>query len=298
MNTDLLNVTEIQRFCMHDGPGVRTTVFLKGCPLKCEWCHNPETQKSKTELLFYTKKCIGCTACEQACAVGAHKFDAKHEIDRQKCVVCGSCANMCPTGALELCGKKFTIDDILSTVKKDSAFYGNNGGITISGGEPFAQGKSVINLLRACKENGISTAVETCGYADEKILTDAVPFVDIFLWDIKDTDSERHKRYTGVSNSKILSNLNLVNAMNARIRLRCILVNGVNSTISHYSNVGDIAKTINNFDGVEILPYHAYAGAKSTFLGFEDNGNREWIPTDEQIAQMKSVLINKNVNVL
>ena len=299
MNTEVkLKVTEIQRFCMHDGPSIRTTVFLKGCPLRCAWCHNPETQKFKSELLFYPNKCIGCTACEAVCPSGVHSVGEKHLIDRAKCVACGECVKACPTTALDLCGTEMSIDEILSVAEKDRAFYGGEGGITLSGGEPFAQGGAVTELLKACKEKGISVAVETCGYADADVILAALPYIDLFLWDIKDTDSARHKRYAGVDNGKILKNLSLVNEMNAKIRLRCILVNGVNTDEDHYSAVAELASKINNLDGVEWIPYHAWGGTKSVFLGDEDSGRKEWIPAAEEIERARSVLKNEGSELL
>ena len=295
MNTNLnLNVTEIQRFCMHDGPGVRTTVFLKGCPLNCKWCHNPETKKAKSELLFYKNKCILCGECVLACKTSAQSVTDDIKINRLKCVSCFNCVKNCPTGALSKSGQSMAIDEILSVVKKDMAFYGEKGGVTLSGGEPFMQGEGVIELLDKCKQNGISTAVETCGYVDFKFLEKAVNLVDVFLWDIKDTDDERHKKYTGVSNKKILENLNKINELNAKIRLRCILVNGVNTNVTHYENLLKIAKSINNFDGIDILPYHAFGGAKSLFLGEEDSSNCSWIPTNKQIQEAENILL-KNI---
>lgn len=292
-----LNVTEIQRFCMHDGPGVRTTVFLKGCPLHCAWCHNPETQAFKPELLFYPNKCIGCAACEAVCPNGVHTVLEKHLIDRAKCVACGECVKACPTTALELCGTSYTVGEILSAVKKDLAFYGENGGVTLSGGEPLAQGEAALELLKACKESGLSTAVETCGYVASDLLQKAVPYVDLFLWDVKDTDSARHKQYTGVGNERILENLSLINEMNAKIRLRCILVNGVNTDERHYAAIAELAGRIQCLDGVELLPYHAYAGTKAVFLGGKDNGRTDWIPEKEEIEAAKAILRQRGVFV-
>ena len=281
---------------MHDGPGVRTTVFLKGCPLRCVWCHNPETQKFIPELLFYPNKCIGCSACDTSCPNGVHTLNERHLLDREKCVLCGSCVENCPTGALDICGEEYTVKEILSELEKDRVFYGSLGGVTLSGGEPFAQGEAAIELLKACKENGLSTAVETCGYADSDLILAALPYIDLFLWDIKDTDSMRHKLYTGVSNERILKNLSLVNEMNAKIRLRCILVNGVNTDERHYSAIAELASKINDLDGVEWIPYHAYGGTKSVFIGGEDSGRKEWIIAPEQTEKAKEIL--KSVGVI
>lgn len=298
MNDKKLKVTEIQRFCMHDGPGVRTTVFLKGCPLNCEWCHNPETKKSSSELLLYLNKCLGCASCVTVCKRNAHSINDSHYIDRQKCVACGECATDCPTGAVEISGKDMSVDEIISVAKKDIAFYGKVGGVTLSGGEPLFYKDRAIELLSACKNTGLSTAVETCGYIDSEIIKKAVPFVDIFLWDIKDTDSERHKKYTGVNNELILSNLKLADDLGAKIRLRCILVNGVNTDDAHYESLAKIALSLKNLDGVEFIPYHAYGGTKATFIGGKDNGNKDYIPSKEQIYRAKAVLTNSGVKTL
>lgn len=286
----LLHVTEIQRFCMHDGPGIRTTVFLKGCPLRCAWCHNPETQRAGKELLFDVRRCIGCGACLTACPHGVHGGEEFHTLSRERCRACGACAEVCPTHALTLCGQEMRPEEILAEVERDAAFYGTNGGVTISGGEPFLQGRAVIDLLRLCKERGFTTAVETCGFFDERLLADAVAVTDLFLWDVKDTDSERHKRYTGVSNEQILKNLALADSLGAKIRLRCILVAGVNTDLKHYQKIAALANTLSGLDGVDLIPYHAYAGSKATLLGLDDNGRRDWIPTEEQIAEAREII--------
>lgn len=297
MNTETeLRVTEIQRFCMHDGPGLRTTVFLKGCPLRCAWCHNPETQKYNKELLFYHNKCIACSTCVNVCPHGVHIIEEQHTLDRGKCALCGECINVCPTKAVDICGREMEIGNILTLIEQDRAFYGHIGGVTLSGGEPFAQKENTVALLKACKEKGFHTAIETCGYADTDVLRSAMPFVDLFLWDVKDTDDVRHKKYTGVSTQRILENLVLADANGAKTRLRCILINGINTNEAHYHKVAKIASSLSHCEGVEWIPYHAYGGTKATFLGEEDNGKKEWIPTPEQMEHAKKILKSNNVN--
>ncbi len=275
-----LLVSDIQRFCMHDGPGIRTVVFLKGCPLRCAWCHNPETQKASSELLYYHKKCIGCGMCTKVCPNHVHTVSQKgeHEIRRELCTVCGKCAAECPAGALDISGKPYTIEELMTEIEKDRAFYGNEGGLTISGGEPFMQADGSIALLRACRDAGISTAVETCGQFNSDIIPKLIPLVDLFLWDVKDTDSIRHKNYTGVSCEHIQSNLRKTDSLGGKTLLRCIIVNTVNNDETHYKHLRELKNSLNNCVGIEYIPYHAYGGAKALFIGQPDNGRPEWIP--------------------
>lgn len=277
-----LFVSEIQRFCMHDGPGIRTVVFLKGCPLRCAWCHNPETQSEKPELLFYSKKCMGCGMCVETCSNGIHCWDEKtgHCLDRKNCMVCGECADVCPTGALSVCGRTMSVEQLVEEIEKDRAFYGANGGVTLSGGEPFLQGEGSVELLKACRDRGISTAVETCGQFHSSLIPRIVPVVDLFLWDVKDTDPERHTVYTGCGNELILSNLKKVDALGGKTRLRCIVVSGVNYNQSHLENLKKLKSELANCQGIDFLPYHAYGGEKATFLGRPNNGKTEWVPED------------------
>lgn len=273
---------------MHDGPGIRTTVFFKGCPLRCVWCHNPEMRRYEKELLFFKNKCIGCRLCER-CGNGVHSFGGEHAIDRERCVACGNCAAVCPSSALEICGSDMKIGEIIREVKKDAAFYGEKGGVTLSGGEPFAQ-SGAAELLQRLKSEGLNTAVETCGYYD---VSEALPYTDLFLWDIKDTDEKRHKEYVGVSNAPIIENLLAADRKGARTRLRCILVNGVNTYITHYRRVAELVETLRNCEGADVLPYHAYGGSKATLLGMPDSGDAALIPDDEQITEAKSVICGK-----
>ena len=275
-----LIVSDIQRFCMHDGPGIRTVVFLKGCPLRCAWCHNPEMQSVKPELLFYNKKCIGCGICKKVCPNGGHAFGETngHTVDRTLCVTCGKCADACPTGALEVSGRSQTIVELMAEIGRDRAFYGKDGGLTISGGEPFMQPEGSAALLRACKDAGMTTVVETCGQFDPEIIPEIVTLVDLFLFDVKDTDSARHKKYTGVGNELILSNLRKIDSLGGRTRLRCIIVNTVNNDEKHISMLNELRVSLRNCEGIEYLPYHAYGGAKAEFIGRQDNGRNDWIP--------------------
>lgn len=291
-----MRVADIQRFCMHDGPGVRTTVFLKGCPLRCKWCHNPETQSSEKELLFFSRKCIGCKTC-MSCENNAHVFTSRHTIDRLKCNACGICAENCPTGALEISGKDYSTEELISIVEKDAAFYGNVGGVTISGGEPFFQGEKTLSFLKKCKEKGFNTAVETCGYCSDCILKQAVYFTDLFLWDIKDTDSDRHQKYTGISNEQIITNLFLSDSLRAKTLIRCILVNGVNTDFEHYKKISDIFAKLHCCQGIEVIPYHSFGGSKSIALGKRNSGKDNWIPSREQIDFAKDYFKQKGIPV-
>ena len=284
-----LVVNEIQRFCMHDGPGVRTTVFLKGCPLRCKWCHNPETQNARPELLYYAKKCVACQAC-LSCENGAHSFSQGiHHIDKEKCVSCSKCAENCPASALEICGKAMTVEEIFEITAKDLAFYGKEGGITLSGGEPLFQ-PAALELLAYCKEKGLGTAVDTCGYFSEELLAPAVEATDVFLWDIKDTDEARHIEYTGVSIKTILENLKKADNLGAKIKLRFILVNGVNSNEIHYEKCAELCRSLHNALKPEVIPYHAFGGVKSEFLLKSDSGISEWIPSEKEAAKFRQYL--------
>lgn len=284
-----LQVTEIQRFCMTDGPGVRTTVFLKGCPLHCAWCHNPETATAEVAPLLYNNRCIGCRACEAVCPLGAHQItQTEHVFCRDLCKGCYECARACPTEALKPLYETLTTDEILKKVLSDKAFYGEKGGLTLSGGEPMMQPEGSLELMNKAKAAGITTAVETCGVFPARYLKPLAEACDYFLWDLKDTDPTRLKQYTGADLSFITDNLRALDEFDKPIHLRCILVNGVNTEEAHYQKIIDIARSLRHVIRVEWLPYHAYAGSKMLPLGHADNGRPDWLVPDEELQKAQS----------
>ncbi len=279
-------VTDIQRFCMHDGPGIRTTVFLKGCPLNCFWCHNPETKKARPELMFHETRCIGCGACF-ACEAGVHSVsDNRHTVNFEKCTTCGRCIDLCPTKALTMAGTLMESSEIIDAVLKDKAFYRENGGLTLSGGEPMLHPDACIELLTLAKSHGLNTAVETCGFFDEKYVEALCRVTDCFLWDIKDTDSERHKANTGASNEKILANLRLADKYNVPIILRCVILKGVNMDSEHISKVKALFSTLKNGVRVDFLPCHSLGNHKAEAIGAPKTDLTGFEPSKEDMSNI------------
>lgn len=262
-------VFNIQKFSINDGPGIRTTVFMKGCPLRCVWCHNAESHISKKEIAYSPTKCIGCRKCIEICDNGAHIVaDGVHVFERKNCITCGKCAEVCPAESLELLGKDMTTDEVLEEVMKDKAFYDNSGGgMTVSGGEPLAQFEFTYELLKKAKELGLNTCIETCGYASEDKMRKISEYVDIFLYDWKISDPKIHKDYTGVTNDLIERNLKVLDEIGAKVILRCPIIPEVNDKEEHFSKIADLANTLENVIEVNIEPYHALGNDKYKRLG-------------------------------
>jgi len=264
-------VFDVQRSSIHDGPGIRTTVFLKGCPLECLWCHNPEATAAKRQLFFHFDKCIQCGDCVKVCEDNVHYLiDGKHTIDYDKCTFCGKCVEACNSNALTIIGVEMSIENVMIEIMADFDFYTNSGGgMTLSGGEPLSQFSFSMELLKRCQEVNVSTCVETSGFIATTRFKQILPFVDIFLFDYKITSSEEHKKYTGVPNERILENLDLAYQNGISIILRCIIVPGINDTNQHFQSICALNIKYPNLKGIEILPYHNIGNNKRTSIGVE-----------------------------
>lgn len=276
----------IQKFCINDGPGIRTTVFFKGCPLNCLWCHNPESKSTAPQLLFDPQKCIGCGEC----AVCTHNALQ----NRGACAQCGACAAVCPTGAREMAGYTATTAEILEEVLKDSAFYETSGGgMTLSGGEPMLQFEATLELLTAAKETGLHTCMETCGFASPDRYRRIQPLVDLFLFDYKLTDPALHKQYIGQDNTLILENLQMLDELGAKTVLRCPIIPGINDTEEHFSGIAATANRLKNIQGIDVEPFHPMGSSKLTRLGKEDPMAGLGFPEEETVQQWIATLQSK-----
>ena len=251
-------VFDIKRYAIHDGPGIRTTVFLKGCPLACPWCHNPESQFAAPEMIFREGRCIACKACLEVCTRGAISWlGTGPATDRGACTACGECAAVCYAEARERIGREMTVDETMAEIEADRPFYEESGGgATFSGGEPLAQPEFLGAMLRACRRAGIHTALDTCGCAPWDALDRIRAEVDLFLYDLKLLDASRHRELTGVSNDLILKNLRALSERGHRIHLRVAIIPGVNDDDASLREIGSFASSLPRLDEIDILPYN------------------------------------------
>ena len=290
-------VFNIQKFSLHDGPGIRTIVFLKGCPLACMWCSNPEGRSTTPELILSCDRCIGtdeCDRCITVCLEGAisRGEDGTVTIDRARCDGCGDCTYVCPSEALETSGDWVEVEEILRIVEEDDAFYARSGGgLTLSGGEPLAQGSFVRALLRAARDRGIDTAVETSGLCNWKTMKDVAPLTDRMFFDIKCLDPEKHERVTGVSNAKILDNFRKLRAElpEVDVVVRTPVIPGVNDTKRDIRAIAEFVTDAGGASSYELLPYHRFGEPKYDKLGKHYRLSHLDPPTDARMAELRQV---------
>ncbi len=256
-------ILRIERFAIHDGPGIRSTVFLKGCPLRCSWCHSPESQSPAPEFMPLAERCVRCGACTDACPEHAVRPAADGgEVTPAPCTLCGDCAAACPSGARELVGHRMSVGSLLAALERDRIFYDESGGgVTFSGGEPLMQADFLLEAVHACHESGLHVAVDTCGMGETHALLEAAWSTDLFLFDIKMLDEERHTAYTGVSNTLILHNLEQLASVHRQVLVRFPLVPGVNDDDDNVRAIGAFLASL-RLTRIDVLPYHRAGLAK------------------------------------
>lgn len=297
-------IFDIRKFSLHDGPGIRTTVFFKGCPLSCWWCHNPESQSPAPEVMLWESRCIRCGACVSTCALEAisrvedGQNGPVYTTDREVCTVCGSCASACAADARELVGQRMSVADVMQQIARDSIFFEESGGgVTFSGGEPMVQRAFLAELLKASKALDIHTAVDTSGYTPWKSLESILDDTDLFLYDLKLMDDTRHRQVTGVPNGLILHNLRALSERGKRIILRVPVVPGVNDDAANLHAVGDFAASLPHLERVDILAYHPSALGKYERLGKPYHLPDTRSPSEERMQEITHLLEQHNLIV-
>ena len=272
-------ITDILPFSVNDGPGIRTGIFFKGCPLSCRWCHNPETQRPGPQAMVLPSRCTGCGICSSACPAGAR--GPHGEMDSSRCTGCGACVSACPAEACRISGTEMTPGDVLARILPDKPFFRGRGGVTLTGGEPMEQAGFVLELAALLREEGIGVAMETSGCAPAEAFRAVLPYIGLFLYDWKMTDPEQHRFWTGRDNALIRKNLEMLHDSGAEIVLRCLIVPGVNDTREHFRGIGELTQDLPRIRRVDLLPYHALGNNKRTQLGLPADGFS--VPEEETV---------------
>ncbi|MCZ2845224.1 MAG: glycyl-radical enzyme activating protein [Candidatus Bathyarchaeota archaeon] len=286
-------IFDIQRYAIHDGCGIRTLVFLKGCPLRCLWCQNPEGLALKKQLMYFSKKCNNCGRCELVCPIGAIKRDdSRLKIDWNICTACGKCSETCYSQALRIVGKRVTTREVMKVIERDLGFYKNTGGgVTISGGEPLLQSEFTLDLLKECKKNYIHTAIETCGLGKWENLKRMFPYLDLIFYDIKIIDSQKHQKATSKGNELILDNLEKLSKIKVPLLIRIPVIPGFNDTKSEITIIINFIKEkLGNVKKVELLPYHSLGESKYNALGFKYSLEGVKSLSEEEIKPLSKIV--------
>lgn len=291
-------IFDIQRFSLHDGGGIRTLVFMKGCPLRCEWCSNPESQSAKPQLMFFKDLCIGCGECLGVCKYGA-MGEGTWDVDHSKCIGCGACVEKCYSGAKRIVGKRYTAAEVMEIIRKDAVFYETSGGgVTVGGGEPSSQPRFVAELLKNCRAEGIHTALETCGYAVWDVFTAILKHTDLLLYDIKHMDPERHKEKTGVSNDLILENAKKACTVVPRMRIRLPFIPGFNDGEDNLHALSRfIVSELKTVDRIDLLPYHSTGESKAMRIGADYPFHEPKEQTRQDIDKAKEIITSYGITV-
>lgn len=292
-------VTDIQRFSLSDGDGIRTTVFLKGCNMRCTWCHNPETISRTPELMFYRTKCIGCGRCFEVCPVGAHKLiDGEHIIDRELCKRCGRCAEACYAEALATCGKEMSVEEVMAEVRQDKAYYDNSkGGVTISGGEVLCNLEFATELARRCRAEGISCAIETNLSFPFEAIEPLIRELDHVMFDIKLFDGEEHKKHTGITNKTLLENAYKLDKLGILLTVRTPLIPGVTDTEENISAIAEYISGMKNLVRYELLNFNPLGESKYRGLDKENLHESARPLGEDRLARLKACAEAKGITV-
>ena len=292
-------IFDIKKFSLHDGPGIRTTVFFKGCGLRCWWCHNPESQHPKSELLLRPELCIQCGTCVAECPQGAIQWSGERFItNRERCDRCGTCVTACTANAREIVGREMTVEQVMAEVLNDVIFYDESGGgVTFSGGEPLLQVEFLLGLLRACKVHDVHTVVDTCGFASPGTLDRVRPYADLFLYDLKLMDDARHRRVTGVPNGSILDNLRRLAEYHHPVVLRVPIIPHINDDEENLRQIGALVRSLPNIKQVDILAYHRLGMDKHERLNSPNPMPETVPPSADKMAAIKCLLESFGLDV-
>ncbi len=293
-------IFDIKRYAIHDGPGIRSTVFFKGCSLQCQWCHNPEGIQASPEIFLRNEKCPSeCRFCISACPNRAiSRKKGTIEVDMSRCDLCSECEDACVYGALEIIGQEVSADEVMTELEKDDLFYEESqGGVSFSGGEPFEQPKFLKTLLDKSKLMDLHTTVDTCGNFNPKYLTDIDGNVDLFLFDLKMIDNKKHIQYTGKSNKQILANLKQLTTNGHQVAIRIPLIAGINDDEKNIEETVKFLKTLNHIEQINLLPYHSGGCLKQKRLGKKQLEIEFQSPSDERIEEIKNIFEKSGFSV-